>query len=154
MISTVLPHHSLKTRITLGSLLIFLLSLWSLAYYASQMLREDMQRLLGEQQLSVATFMAEQIDEELVDRFKILGKVAQIVGPAIQGDPAALQAMLENRPALQGFFNGGYIAYGLDGTALAEVPRSAGRIGGNDLDLASIAAALQDGKATIGHPVM
>jgi len=154
MISTVLPQHSLKTRITLATLTIFVLSLWSLAIYASRMLREDMQNLLGEQQLSVAAFMASQVNQELDDRFKLLDKVSKIVGPAILGDAKTLQTMLENRPALREYFNGGYIAYGPDGTALAEMPLTAGRVGMNDMDTATVAAALKEGKSTIGSPVM
>lgn len=153
MTPTVLPRHSLKSRITLATLLIFVASLWSLAFYASRLLREDMQRLLSEQQLSVTTFMAEQVNQELDDRFELLGKVAQIVSPALQGNAAALQARLENRPALQAFFNGGYTAYGLDGIARAEVPLPARRVGRNDLDMATVAVALQ-GKTTIGQPVL
>ncbi len=154
MVLTVLSRHSVKTRITLATLTIFLIGLWSLAFYASRMLREDMQRLLSEQQFSTASFMAAQVNQELDDRFKLLGKVAKIVGPAILGNTAALQALLENLPALQEFFNNGYIAYRLDGTALAAVPLSAGRIGVNDLDIDTVAAALKAGKATIGRPVM
>ncbi len=50
MNSTVRKRHSLKTRITLTTLLIFVLGIWSLVFYASRMLRVDMEKLLGEQQ--------------------------------------------------------------------------------------------------------
>jgi hypothetical protein len=39
--------RSLKTRITIFTLAIFLLGIWSLAFFASRMLREDMERMLG-----------------------------------------------------------------------------------------------------------
>ncbi len=42
-----LPWRSLQVRVTLIMLAIFLLGIWSLAYYASRTLREDMQKLLG-----------------------------------------------------------------------------------------------------------
>jgi sensor histidine kinase regulating citrate/malate metabolism len=54
--------HSLKTRVTLFTLAIFLISLWLLAFYASRVLRHDMQRLLGDQQFSTATFVASDIN--------------------------------------------------------------------------------------------
>ena len=41
----VLLRHSLKTRITLTTLLIFLAGIWSLLYYAHRILRDDMERL-------------------------------------------------------------------------------------------------------------
>jgi PAS domain S-box-containing protein len=46
MASTVLPRHSIRTRITLATLGILLLSLWSLSLFASRMLRDDLERLL------------------------------------------------------------------------------------------------------------
>ena len=39
---------SLKTRVTFFTLAIFLMSMWIVSYYASQMLRRDMERLLSE----------------------------------------------------------------------------------------------------------
>ncbi len=65
-----------------------------------------------------------------------------------------MQSMLLERPLLHSHFNGGVIAYRLDGTAIAEVPSSTGRIGLNYMDIDTIAAALKDGKLTIGKPVM
>ena len=58
-----LERHSLKTRITLTTLSIFVISIWILSLYTSRMLREDMERLLGEQQFSTASFIAAQVDE-------------------------------------------------------------------------------------------
>ena len=44
MNSLIHARHSLKTRITLATLAIFVAGLWSLSYYASSMLRQDMER--------------------------------------------------------------------------------------------------------------
>ena len=65
----VFRRRSLKTRVTLFTLAIFVISIWLLAFYASKMLRKDMERLLGEQQLSTVTHMAAKVDGELQDRF-------------------------------------------------------------------------------------
>jgi len=67
--------RSLKTRVTLFTLAIFLLGIWSLAFYASRMLREDTGRLLGEQQFSTASFMAAEVNGEMDDRLKALEKL-------------------------------------------------------------------------------
>ena len=56
--------HSLKTRVTVFTLVIFVISLWVLALFATRMLREDMQHLLGEQQQTTAAFVAEQIKSD------------------------------------------------------------------------------------------
>ncbi|WP_296445802.1 EAL domain-containing protein [Rhodoferax sp. UBA5149] len=154
MTSTFLPRHSLKTRITLTTLAIFLLGFWSLSYYASQMLRKDMQRLLGEQQFSTVSILAAEINQALDDRMRALEKMAGTAAPAILGNTTALQTFLEVRPVLQGLFNAGVIAYRLDGTVLAEVPFSVRRTGVNDRDTDAVAAALKEGKSTINRPVM
>jgi signal transduction histidine kinase len=146
--------RSFKTRVTLFTLAIFLVGLWLLAFYASRELREDMRRQLGEQQSSTVSFVAAEINEELESRLRVLEKVAGIISPAILGNPEALQALLEQRLILQGQFNAGVVAMDRDGTALADVPLSAGRIGVNYLDRDHVAAALKEGKAAIGRPVM
>jgi len=146
--------RSLKTRVTLFTLAIFVISIWVLAFYVSRMLREDMQRLLSDQQFSTASFVAEEVDEELDNRVKGLESVAGRVSPAMLGDSLALQKFLEDRPVLQNMFNGGLLVVGLDGTAIADVPLAAGRIGVNYADSDAVAAALEEGKSAIGRPVI
>lgn len=53
MASTILPRLFLQTRITWATLAIFVLSLWPLSFFASRLLRQDTERLLGEQQFSI-----------------------------------------------------------------------------------------------------
>jgi len=60
------------------------------------------------------------------------------------GNTAALQSFLEDRRTLQGPFNGGVITHRLDGTAIAEVSLSSGRIGVNFMGFDTKVAALED----------
>jgi diguanylate cyclase (GGDEF)-like protein/PAS domain S-box-containing protein len=145
--------RSLKTRVTLFTLAISLFSFWSLAFYSSRMLREDMRRQLGEQQFSTVSLLASHVNEQLELRLTALISVAGEITPAILEDSAALQTLLEQRPVLQLLFNGGTIALGPDGTTIADVPLSAGRIGANYMDRAHVATALKEGKSGIGRPV-
>lgn len=46
------PRHSLKTRILLAIVALFVGGVWSLSFFISQMLRDSMQDQLGEQQRS------------------------------------------------------------------------------------------------------
>ena len=57
MAPTVRPRHSLKIRIALATLLIFVTAIGSLSFYASQILRQDMERLLAAQQFSTASYL-------------------------------------------------------------------------------------------------
>jgi PAS domain S-box-containing protein len=147
--------RSLKTRVTLFTLLIFLISMWSLSFYASRTLREDMERLLGEQQFLSASYLAAELNVELDDRLSALETVAGKVSPAILGTAGGMQAFLEQRAMiLQSLFNGGVIIYRPDGTATAELPLSAGRIGVNYMDRDFVAAALKERRSTISRAII
>jgi PAS domain S-box-containing protein len=147
-------RQSLKARITLGTLVIFVVSIWSLAYYTSRMLQQDLERLLGEQQFSAVSMAAENVTHEFEERFGMLDIVARRIDPAMLAKPSALQVFLGDRLHLVEPFSGGVIAYRLDGTAIAELPLSANRVGVNYMDIDSVAATLREGKTTISQPVM
>ena len=147
-------RRSLRARVTLFSLAIFLAGIWALAFYASAMLRRDLLELLSEQQRSTAAYMAEGVNQELEERLLALQKVAARVTPAMMGNVAALQMFLEDRPLFQMQFNGGVMVSRPDGVAVAEIPLTAGRIGTNYIDIVDIAAALKQGKTSVGQPVM
>ena len=145
-------RHSLKTRVTLLTLALFVVGIWALAFYASRMLRDDMQRMLGEQQFSTVSVLAHEINDRLEDRMQALETVAKDAGPAMLANGGALQALLVQRPLLQLMFNGGVFATGIDGTAIADVPLSAGRIGTNYFDRESVSIPLKEGRTVIGRP--
>jgi hypothetical protein len=143
-------QRSLKTRVTLFSLVIFALSLWVLSYYASKMLRADMEQLLGDQQLSTVALVAANIDQELKDRLTALESIAAYFDEKELKSPATLQGILERRPILPMLFNGGYFVTDAAGTATASIPVEAGRIGINYGLSNNVAAALGEGKSAIG----
>lgn len=149
-----LTLNSLKTRITLLVVTVFLVGIWSLAFYASRMLRDDMQDMLGNQQFSTVSIVAAQINTELDERLRALQELAGELTPAMLGDPAVLQARLEKIPLLQSQFNAGILVVRADGTAIAQAPVLASRVGVNYMDVDSVAAALKEGKSIIGRPVI
>jgi PAS domain S-box-containing protein len=154
MTSLSFARHSLKTRLTIFTLAIFVVSIWSLAFYVSRMLHADIERVSGEQQFSTASFIAADLNDELNDRQKALEAVAANVGPAMLGNTAALQVLLEQRLILQLLFNAGTFVTGVDGIAIASLPISLGRVGVNYSDRDFIVAALKEGKSTVGRPVI
>jgi PAS domain S-box-containing protein len=83
-----------------------------------------------------------------------LTSVAKRITPAMLDKPKALQAFLDERIVLQGLFNSGLLVYQPDGIAIADSAPTAGRVGINYMDIDTVAAALKDGKASIGRPVM
>ncbi len=147
-----LLKRSLKARVTLFTLTIFVLSLWGLSYYASRILHADMEHQLGAQQTSAASLVAANIEQELQDRLTWLERSAQAIGEKRLNHPAALQAFLEDRIATGQFFNGGLIVTDANGTAVGDFPRSAGRLGVNYMDRESVSRAIREGKSNIGKP--
>ncbi|MBV5337453.1 MAG: cache domain-containing protein, partial [Deltaproteobacteria bacterium] len=154
ILTAVLPKYSIKARITLATLITFLVILWSLCYYASFMLREQIEQLAGEQQLSTVTYAASELNGELKERIAGLEIVARAMNASMIRNPAAVQKILEQRFDLQHLFNDGVRAYRKDGTAIASVPYSPERVGINYLDRDYLAGALNDGKSTIGRVVV
>ena len=153
MLQSFFRWRSIKARVTLFTLVVFLIAIWSVAFYASAVLREDMQRQLGEQQFSTVSLLAAQVNEELDNRLRALETVGATISPSLLKDAAALQARMEQRPIFLALFNAGVIALGPDGTAIADIPRSTGRTGLNYMDRDYIAAALKEGKSGIGRPI-
>lgn len=154
MTSRRLARHSLKTRITLTTLLIFVIGIWSLTFYASRMLRGDMQKQLGDQQFSTASIIAGEVNEALQDRLNALENIAGTIPSTLMNNPKALQAMLEDRLFFSALFNGGVTVVALDGTAIADIPRVNGRIGVNYINIDYVATNLKEGKAMIGKPII
>jgi PAS domain S-box-containing protein len=149
--------RSLKTRVTVFTLAAFVLGIWSLSFYLSRSLQANMERLLSEQQFSVVTAVAQEVNDNLTDRLQALETIAKEMGPNLMGRPAAMQTRMEQRPLLQLLFNGGAFVTGLDGVSVASVPLSiegVARIGVNYKDRDFLITALRDGKYAIGKPVM
>ena len=154
MNATVSPWQSLKTRLTLFTLAIFLVGIWALSFYATRLLKSDMERVLGDQQLQTVSLVATQINEELQVRQEWLVQIAQKIDADTVANPAALQTYLEQRMVLLQMFNGGVFATAADGTAIADVPLSNDRIGTNYMDRESVSIPLKTGKTLIGRPAM
>jgi diguanylate cyclase (GGDEF)-like protein/PAS domain S-box-containing protein len=152
MIPKVRFWHSLEYRLTLITLLIVVIGIWSLAFFASRLLRDDMQTELGAQQFATVSGIAREIDTSLGDRMKALEAIARDVTPEVLGNAAASQHLLEQRPLLQLLFNGGVFITRADGTAIADVPMSTGRIGTNYMDREAVAIPLREGRAVVGRP--
>ena len=146
-----LPRRSLKLRVTLVTVAIFVLSVWVLAFHISRLLREDMLGVLSKHQFSTASFMAEEANRELGDRLVELGRTAALLGRNFSTRPEELRAFIEARPVLMEHFSGGLIVLDITGRALVDEPAH-GRAGLDITDVAPVAGSLREGKSTIGPP--
>ena len=145
---------SLKTRVTLFMLVIFVAGIWALSLYSSRILRDEMQQMLGEQQFSTVSAVAGELSNDLRDRTLSLEAIAKQLTPSVMADAAVLQALLEQRPLLPLLFNGGVWVARADGIAVADIPRDTGRIGTNYSTMTFIANVLKEGKTSISPPLL
>ena len=146
--------HSLKVRIIIATLSVFLLGIGSMAIYASSVLRQDMQQLLSEQQFSAASFMAASINGELENRVSALEIAAVGITARVMANPAALQELLAEKTFPKTLFNAGWHVVGKNGIALADVS-PAQRTGKNFADNEAIQTVLIGSKKTvIGRPLI
>ncbi|MBC7683305.1 MAG: EAL domain-containing protein [Ferruginibacter sp.] len=144
--------RSLKTRITLSTLAIFLAGIWSLSFYASAVLRDDMATILGEQQVAAVVSAAAAADSELEQRLRPLATLAALLTHVKPANWGVLQSYLDTRPVSVSLFNGGFILYKLDGEPMHADGLPVGQINGPPLGQDAIRAALLSGESSVGQP--
>ena len=154
MLTTLTFRHSLKTRIMLATLSVFLVSLWSLTFYATRTLYRDIEHLVGQQQLATAGIIAEQINRELTERLQTLQDLAATLSDKELRHSRRTQDFLNQRHDLLTLFNNQVFVIRNNGDATAWLPFYDDRSGLNFADRDYLVGAIQDGKATIGRPVM
>ena len=137
---------SLKSRLTLAMLISLLAGIWSLSFYASWTLQQDMERQVGEQQLATISVVTSHLEADLREGIRSLEGLAGAIHAAVLDHPVALQKLLNHWPPVN--FNAGILAYRADGTAIAEAPFSPARIGVNYMDRDYLLGAIQEGKPT------
>ena len=145
---------SLRTRITLIALAVLILALWGSALFASHFLRQDIERMLADQQLSAVSFIAADIDRELRERRQALELVAKRLADPVRTEPRRVQGILEERVALRSMFNWGMFVLDRNALAIASVPVELGRVGGDYRDIADFRAVLDTGQPRITDPLL
>jgi PAS domain S-box-containing protein len=150
MNTRVRASDSIKTRITLSMLAIFLAGLWSLFYYASHLLQKDMEHLLSAQQLSTVSVLADSISGELGERTRALDLVAHAIEAPLLTDRAGLRQYLDRLIILKTIFNAGVRVIGADRVDVIG-PASTEPHGAASEATETIDAVLADGKTRIGR---
>lgn len=151
MVSDLFKLGSIKARVTLLTLAIFITGIWYLSYYVSIKLQQDMTKQIGEQQLSSTALLANQISNDLLERRTTLEKLAEKIGEIGLNKPTQVQAFLEDRFIIRRDFNAGAYVTNFNGLTIATVPYTIKRTGINFRDRAHIIETLDTGKSTISE---
>ena len=145
---------SLKAKLTAIAVLLFVAAIWAVAYYTAGVMRQDMERLLSEQQSSTVRYMARQVDRDIADRLQALGLIGRQITPEMLRDPMRLQRFLESKPLLDTLFAGGTIVFSKEGIALADQPALPGRKGTDYSFRDYIKAVKATRRPYVGKPVI
>jgi diguanylate cyclase (GGDEF)-like protein/PAS domain S-box-containing protein len=115
--------RSIKTKVTL----IFTVSVVALLVLVSALevyrVKADLRELLGNQQMTLVSRVAEEIDEKLKSAHAVLIAVSKMVPPEIAGDRVRLRANLQSRPGLQLLFDN-LLVFSSSGITLVDVEGS------------------------------
>lgn len=120
-----MQRHTLKTRLTVTMLALSLLGLWSLSYFSIQVLQQDMERMLGLQQLSAVKVVAASLDGAINEQGNSLSHMARSIQPAMLADPDRLRQLLEQMDK-GNMFDGGLQIHDLQGKMLLSAAASPG----------------------------
>jgi len=118
---------SLKTKVTATVLLLFVVSIWLFAYIVTKRLGQDMIALLGKQQLSTASYIASDIDAQVIQRMELLNTVASMITSDFFADPAKARSFLNSRVGLKALFTSGLLLISKEGKGVADSPPAPGR---------------------------
>lgn len=142
--------HSIKPRIAITVLLLFLASIWSLTYYATHQLQQSMTEVLKHQQFSHVSQAAAEIEGKINLRLQSLQRIASEITPAMLASPDKLHELLAHRPLLTNLFGGGVIVIDKSGLGRMDHPPIPGRTGSSFAGLPSFEQVLATRKPALG----
>jgi diguanylate cyclase (GGDEF)-like protein/PAS domain S-box-containing protein len=96
--------RTLKSRMTTVVILLVLAATTIVTILALMLAERDMKAVIGSQQYAVLSSAAAYVDEQLETKRALLSTLPEALPPGIQSDPAAMQALLLARPAVNAEF--------------------------------------------------
>lgn len=135
MIPPMLNVHSMKFRLMAMGAILVLLGLASRLFVAMPLIQAQIQELVSAQQLSIATYIARDVDLSITTRLETISQLARDLPPDLVQHPAHLQTWVRERQRINPIFNSGLMVVSPDGKGLlGEYPAAPGR---NSLDYAA-----------------
>ncbi len=149
-----LSSLSLKTKITMTVLLLFLCSIWMLTFFISTLLQQEMTAQIEAQQFSTASYIADSIEKQVKLRFSLLTAVASLITPELIANPGKLREFLHGRTSLLTVFQLGLTVLSKEGKVIADYPVVPGRTGGSLSDREYFRDVVASGKPAVGKPAL
>lgn len=134
-----LKNVSIKNRLTLFILTLFLGCISVLSVYATYILEYEGNDDLNKQLFKTTVYIAKNIDKEIQKRFSALNFIATEIEKSKPSDTAFNQDILDSRPLVfKVLFNGGLVVIDGDGKTLAAAPLSQSRTNINWMQFESV----------------
>ncbi len=143
---------SVVTRLLLLGLFLVIAGTAVRHYVLTGFLHKDLSAVVENQQLSLATYVARDINDKILQRQSLLERLAASLPVALLGQPDRLQAWLKERFEYQLLFSAGLFVIDKRGIALADYPVLPYQVSTNFADRDYIQAGLA-GRSSVGRPV-
>jgi diguanylate cyclase (GGDEF)-like protein len=154
MITNMFNFRSIRFRFIALGVILIIVGVLVRHFLALPQIQDNVSDLVAAQQLSIANYVARDIDHSITSRAALIEQLAAEMPPALVAQPEQLQAWIKDRQRLNPLFNSGLLAVRTDGHGLlAEYPVIAGR---KQLDYSGVSwfqGALRENKAVIGKPL-
>ncbi|MDP2398625.1 MAG: diguanylate cyclase [Burkholderiales bacterium] len=144
---------SIFTRLMLLGFCLVVLGIVLRHHALTDFLRKDLAAVVESQQLALASYVARDVDDKIVQRQTLLERLAVAMPPELLEQPENLRTWLSKHYEYQPLFSAGLFVVDARGVALADYPVLNGRVGANYSDRDYIAAGLA-GKSYVGRPVI
>src|SRR5260221_3801928 len=147
-----LKRLSIKSKATLVATLFFLAALALVSMIQLYYVKAQMKQVLADQQFTLVSRVADEIDQKLAVNLEALVANAKLVPVARLKDPAALERALAERVALRTLFSDLFI-HSADGVILVDVPPR-GRRGIDSSEQEYFRTTIATGKPYISRPFL
>lgn len=145
--------NSLATRIIVLGIVFVLLGTLLRSFVLSRYLREDIGAVVAAQQLTLANYVARDVNQKLLARQRLLKHMAETLTPDLIERPTALRQWLAIRYDLQPLFSQGLFVTDTAGKVVTDYPHRPARDGLNYGDRDYVRAAMA-GEFSTGNPVI
>lgn len=144
---------SVVTRLLVLGLCLMAIGIGMRYYAVPHYLREDLSSVVEHQQLALASYVAKDVDDKIVQRRALLERLAAALPVELLRQPARLRTWLERHYEYQPLFSAGLFVVNADGIAIADYPVLPGRADTSYADRVYIQDALH-GHSVVGRPLI
>ncbi len=145
---------SLQSKITYLVLLMSLCSIWVLTLFISKRLEQEMTAQIEAQQFSIASYIADSIENQVKLRISSLTSVASLIAPELMANSGKVKEYLHGNPLLLALFQKGVVVISKEGRVIADYPVVPGRSGVSLADREYFRDVVSSGKPAVGKPTI